>query len=106
MAQILTGSYMAVASVVCLNLYIALMSETFTRVYSNAKATAYMLQANHLLAIERTLGNTVIWYETPVVNNVLVQYLYNFESTKLNFLSILLNFGTYYQFLKQIDSPP
>lgn len=56
MAQILIGTYMAIASVVCLNLYIALMSETFNRVYSNAKATAYMLQANHLLSIERTLG--------------------------------------------------
>ena len=57
MAQILVGSYLAIASVVCLNLYIALMSQTFTRIYQNATATAYMQQAKHLLNIERSLGN-------------------------------------------------
>lgn len=56
MAQILIGTYLAIASVVCLNLYIALMSQTFNRVYSNAKATAFMLQSEELLAMERSLG--------------------------------------------------
>ena len=33
MGQVLVGTYLAIASVVCLNLYIALMSQTFTRIY-------------------------------------------------------------------------
>eukprot|EP00111_Clytia_hemisphaerica_P019381 TCONS_00057216-protein len=56
MAQVLVGTYLAIASVVCLNLYIALMSQTFTRIYQNATATAYMQQAKHLLTIERSLS--------------------------------------------------
>lgn len=56
MAQILVGTYLAIASVVCVNLYIALMSQTFTRIYQNAKATAFMQQAKHLLKIEENLG--------------------------------------------------
>ncbi|XP_065663254.1 uncharacterized protein LOC100208925 isoform X1 [Hydra vulgaris] len=56
MAQVLSGTYMTLASVVCLNLYIALMSETFNRVYGDATATAYMLQANRLMDLERSLG--------------------------------------------------
>ena len=55
-AQILVGTYLAIASVVCVNLYIALMSQTFTRIYQNATATAFMEQANYLLTLESRLG--------------------------------------------------
>ena len=44
------------SAVVCLNLYIALMSDTFARVYENAKANAIMQQAMQILNIERTLS--------------------------------------------------
>ena len=37
MAQILCGTYFALVSVVCMNLYIALLSDTFARVYGLAK---------------------------------------------------------------------
>ena len=56
-AQILVGTYLALAGVVCLNLYIALMSETFSRVWSAATANAYMSQAFQLLVTERALGS-------------------------------------------------
>lgn len=55
MAQILVGTYLGIASVICINLFIALMSQTFTRVYQNAKATAFMHQASHLMEIEHML---------------------------------------------------
>ena len=56
MAQLLVGSYLAIASVVCLNLYIALMSETFSRVWNDATANAYMSKAIHLLESEANLS--------------------------------------------------
>ncbi|XP_066925009.1 uncharacterized protein [Clytia hemisphaerica] len=56
MAQILCGSYLALAGVVCLNMYIALLSDTFARVYSQAKATAVMQQAKTIIALEGKLN--------------------------------------------------
>eukprot|EP00794_Sanderia_malayensis_P014412 gene14412-15918_t len=56
MAQFLVGTYLAMSAVVCLNLYIALMSDTFARVYENARANAVMQQAMQILNIERTLS--------------------------------------------------
>ena len=37
MAQILVGTYYGLASIVTLNLYIALLSDTFARVYAQAQ---------------------------------------------------------------------
>ncbi|XP_065055117.1 uncharacterized protein LOC135683708 [Rhopilema esculentum] len=56
MAQVLVGSYFAIASVVCMNLYIALLSETFARVYQNALANAALLQATTILQVENALS--------------------------------------------------
>ena len=56
MAQLLVGTYLAVASVVCLNLYIALMSETFSRVWNDATANSYMSKATQLLVSEVNLS--------------------------------------------------
>ena len=57
LSMIIVGTYYAVVSVVCINLYIALMSETFTRVYENAEANASLQQALLILYIERQLGH-------------------------------------------------
>ena len=46
------------STVLCLNLYIALLSETFNQVYQNAKANASLLQANTILQIEKALSKT------------------------------------------------
>ena len=55
MAQVLVGSYFALTSVVCLNLYIALLSDTFSRVYAQAQANAVMQQAQLVLLVEKSL---------------------------------------------------
>ena len=58
MAQILCGSYLAVSSIICLNLFIALMSDTFQRVYDNANANAVMQKASTILALETDMSFT------------------------------------------------
>ena len=56
MAQILCGTYLAVFAIVCLNLFIALMSDTFQRVYDNAKANAAMQRAITVLSFEESMS--------------------------------------------------
>ena len=56
MAQILSGSYIALASVVCMNLYIALLSDTFARIYAEAQANAIMQQATTIIMLEGKLN--------------------------------------------------
>ena len=56
MAQILCGSYFALAGVVCMNLYIALLSDTFARVYAQAQANAVMQLAQSVILLESKLG--------------------------------------------------
>ena len=55
MARILCSSYIAFASIVILNLLIALLSDTFQRVYENAMATAVMQRAHTIISIEKAL---------------------------------------------------
>ena len=57
MARILCSSYIAFASIVILNLLIALLSDTFQRVYENAIATAVMQRAQTIISIEKALRN-------------------------------------------------
>ena len=56
MAQILCGTYLAVSSIICLNLFIALMSDTFQRVYDNANANAVMQKASTILTLEAEMS--------------------------------------------------
>ena len=56
MAQILCGTYFALACVVCMNLYVALLSDTFARVYSKAQANAVMQQAKTVILLEGKLS--------------------------------------------------
>ena len=56
MAQILVGTFWALSTVMCLNLYIAQLTETFQRVYTNAKANASLLQSMTILQIEKALS--------------------------------------------------
>ena len=57
MARILCSSYIAFASIVILNLLIALLSDTFQRVYENAVATAVMQRAQTIISLEKALRN-------------------------------------------------
>ncbi|XP_075250241.1 uncharacterized protein LOC142342665 isoform X3 [Convolutriloba macropyga] len=55
MAQILCGSFLAISAIVMLNLFIALMSDTFQRVYDNAIANALLQQASFIQSEEEGL---------------------------------------------------
>ena len=56
MARLLCALYLIFSSIICLNLFIALMSDTFQRVYDNAKANAVMEQATMILNLESKLS--------------------------------------------------
>ena len=56
MARLLCGLYLTLSAIICLNLFIALMSDTFQRVYDNAKANAVMQQAVMILNLESKLS--------------------------------------------------
>lgn len=56
MARILTVMYITVTTIVTLNLLIALLSETFSRVYNNAVANTIMQRAIKVIAAERALS--------------------------------------------------
>eukprot|EP00794_Sanderia_malayensis_P005153 gene5153-5803_t len=51
-ARLLCGTYIVLSGIVCLNLFIALLSDTFQRVYDNAKANAQMLRSARVLSFE------------------------------------------------------
>ncbi|XP_028405944.1 uncharacterized protein LOC114528490 [Dendronephthya gigantea] len=55
MARLLTASFIAVGAIVTLNLLIALLTNTFERLYENAIANAVMQRARTLLLLEKSL---------------------------------------------------
>ncbi len=56
MARVLCSTYIVLSGIVCLNLFIALLSDTFQRVYDNARANAQMLRAARVLNFEDNFG--------------------------------------------------
>lgn len=58
MAKILVGLWLALSAVLCLNLFIALLSDTFQRVYDNAQANAVMQKALMTLSIWESMTNS------------------------------------------------
>lgn len=52
MSRVLCGSFIIIAAIVLMNLYIALLSNTFQRVYDNALATAALQRARFLQDLE------------------------------------------------------
>ncbi|XP_067833410.1 transient receptor potential channel pyrexia-like [Heptranchias perlo] len=56
MAYFLCGTFLGVSSILCINLLIALLSDTFQRVYDNATANAAMQQASIVLQVEEHLN--------------------------------------------------
>ena len=55
MARLLCGSFIAIAAIVTLNLLIALLTNTFERVYENAVANAVMQRAQTILLLQKSL---------------------------------------------------
>ena len=56
-ARILCGSFLFFAAIVLLNLFIALMSDTFQRVHDNARATAAIQRAHFIQGLESEASN-------------------------------------------------
>eukprot|EP00062_Callorhinchus_milii_P017712 gi/632970450/ref/XP_007901656.1/ PREDICTED: transient receptor potential channel pyrexia-like [Callorhinchus milii] len=56
MAYFLCGTFLGLSSILCINLLIALLSDTFQRVYDNATANAAMQQASIVMQIEEHLN--------------------------------------------------
>ena len=55
MARVLCGTYISICSIIILNLLIALLADTFTRVYENAIENAAMQRAKTILNLEQSL---------------------------------------------------
>ncbi|XP_038666107.1 transient receptor potential channel pyrexia-like [Scyliorhinus canicula] len=56
MAYFLCGTFLGISSILCINLLIALLSDTFQRVYDNANANAAMQQASIVQYVEDHLS--------------------------------------------------
>jgi hypothetical protein len=65
MARLLCGSFIAVAAIITLNLLIALLTNTFERLYENAIANAVMQRARGILLLEKSLwrGQETKYYD-------------------------------------------
>ena len=57
MAGLLCGSFIGVMAIINLNILIALLSDTFTRVYGNAVANAVMQRAKTILFLEKSFSS-------------------------------------------------
>ena len=55
MARLLCGSFIAISAIVMLNLLIALLTNTFERLYENAIANAVMQRAQTILLLQKSL---------------------------------------------------
>uniref|UniRef100_A0A3B3UQB0 Si:ch73-193i2.2 n=1 Tax=Poecilia latipinna TaxID=48699 RepID=A0A3B3UQB0_9TELE len=55
MAPLLCGTFLAASSILCVNLLIALLSDTFQRVHDNSQANAVMQQAAVILQVEDSM---------------------------------------------------
>ncbi|XP_021464062.1 transient receptor potential cation channel subfamily V member 5 isoform X1 [Oncorhynchus mykiss] len=63
MAHFLCGTFLALSSILCVNLMIALLSDTFQRVYDNALANAVMQQAAIILQVEESMPRLCRFYD-------------------------------------------
>uniref|UniRef100_A0A3B3RE16 Si:ch73-193i2.2 n=1 Tax=Paramormyrops kingsleyae TaxID=1676925 RepID=A0A3B3RE16_9TELE len=55
MAYLLCGTFLGLSAILCVNLLIALLSDTFQRVYENAQANGVMQQAAVILQVEQSM---------------------------------------------------
>lgn len=60
MARVLCGSFLILTAIVLMNLYIALLSNTFQRVYDNARATAAMQRVRLLQDLEQDASDKTV----------------------------------------------
>ncbi|XP_060780926.1 transient receptor potential cation channel subfamily V member 5 [Neoarius graeffei] len=68
MAHLLCGTFLALSAVLCVNLMIALLSDTFQRVYDNALANAVMQQASIILQVEESMPYLRHFYDKRYIH--------------------------------------
>ena len=77
MSRLLCGTFIFFSGINCLNLFIGLMSDTFQRVYDNAKANAVMQRAATVVNLETDLTTSrLIMYRDWVNTNCAPECLY------------------------------
>ncbi|KAM6956620.1 uncharacterized protein FYW47_012571 [Aplochiton taeniatus] len=69
MAHLLCGTFLALSSILCVNLLIALLSDTFQRVYDNALANAVMQQAAIILQVEESMPHLRRFYDNQYIHS-------------------------------------
>ncbi|XP_061602012.1 polycystin-2-like [Cololabis saira] len=68
MAPLLCGSFLAASSILCVNLLVALLTETFQRVYDNSQANAVMQQAAVILQLDESLPCLRRFYDNQYIS--------------------------------------
>uniref|UniRef100_A0A3P8TDW3 Si:ch73-193i2.2 n=1 Tax=Amphiprion percula TaxID=161767 RepID=A0A3P8TDW3_AMPPE len=69
MAPLLCGTFLAASSILCVNLLIALLTDTFQRVHDNSQANAVMQQAVVILQVEDSIPLLRRFYDNRFVSN-------------------------------------
>ncbi|XP_039640343.1 transient receptor potential cation channel subfamily A member 1-like isoform X2 [Perca fluviatilis] len=69
MAPLLCGTFLAASSVLCFNLLIALLTDTFQRVHDNSQANAVMQQAAVILQVEESMPALRRCYDNRFISN-------------------------------------
>lgn len=79
MTYFMVGTYLAIVSIISLNLFIALLSNTFQTVYDNSQATAIMEKARLLLSTEKKLPYQLLKYYYNRIHHKCSPLLENFD---------------------------
>ncbi|XP_042337101.1 uncharacterized protein LOC121937870 [Plectropomus leopardus] len=68
MAPLLCGTFLAASSILCVNLLIALLTDTFQRVHDNSQANAVMQQAAVILQVEESMPVLRRFYDNQFIS--------------------------------------
>ncbi|XP_035519365.1 transient receptor potential cation channel subfamily A member 1-like [Morone saxatilis] len=68
MAPLLCGTFLAASSILCVNLLIALLTDTFQRVHDNSQANAVMQQAAVILQVEESMPLLRRFYDNQYIS--------------------------------------
>ncbi|MEQ2293611.1 hypothetical protein AMECASPLE_035353, partial [Ameca splendens] len=68
MAPLLCGTFLAASSILCVNLLIALLTDTFQRVHDNSQANAVMQQAAVILQVEESMPRLHRFYDNKYIS--------------------------------------
>ncbi|XP_068457933.1 polycystin-2-like protein 1 [Clinocottus analis] len=69
MAPLLCGTFLAASSILCVNLLVALLTDTFQRVHDNSQANAVMQQASVILQVEESMPLLRRFYDNQYISN-------------------------------------